>query len=218
MRSAGGVIMMSFGMRFIAVVASTGIVAAIAVLRLGSGFHDPLHRSNAAPAAPMQAAPPSNDPSAAIVENLQRRITALESRNEASTAVPGPAPSPAPPPQAAPRPPPPSSVQLDRLARTEARDRAWADAYERDVRASLAATFKDDRVTQVSCATSICRIAVEHPSQASGADFIRRFWTVLPEGYAGVHFQPGVDGDGKNNTVLHLIRKGYADSVLSINE
>jgi hypothetical protein len=209
---------MNSSIRFIAVTASTGIVAAIAVLRFGSGSHDPLHRSNEPPAARIPAAPASNDPSAAIVENLQRRITALESRNDGSTAVQGPASSPPAPPQAATRTPPPSSVQLDRLARTEARDPAWADAYERGLRASLAATFKDDRVTQVSCATSLCRIVVEHASPAGGADFIRRFWTALPEGYAGVHFQPGVDGDGTNNTVLHLVRKGYADSVLSMND
>jgi hypothetical protein len=169
-------------------------------------------RASEAPAAPL------GDPSASLAD-LERRLSALERRppevEAPSQGVRMSAPSPAPSAKPLPRKPPPTSEQLDRYAQTEGRDRTWADAYERDVRASFAAAFKDDLVREVSCGTSLCKIVVEHSSRATAGAFGRGFWTALPDGYAAAHLQPSPDEPGSGaSSVIHVIRQGYAEAVL----
>jgi hypothetical protein len=95
----------------------------------------------------------------------------------------------------------------------EGRDPQWSAGYERDVRSAFAKNFSTSSVREAKCATSVCRIEVEHPSATDQGTFLTQFLNVLPEGFRGVHFTKGTDSNGNPVTTLLLIRKGYEDAV-----
>src|SRR5579863_5008012 len=58
----------------------------------------------------------------------------------------------------------PDRARLAQRFGAEPRDERWAVGYERATRAALADAFPQDRVVALSCATSLCRILVDHRS------------------------------------------------------
>ena len=143
--------------------------------------------------------------SALAIAALERRLAALESKPAAAEArPPGPKSQPAPLARQ-----PPSPADLDRLVDTQSRDQSWARAYEMALTTSLAADFKDDPIREAKCASSVCRVVVEHASPANAMTFVNRFWASLPDGYEGAHYEPLVGPNGERTTVLHILRRGF---------
>jgi len=173
------------------------------------------------PSPTVQARAAADEEQEAVLAGIERRVAALETRSPSSPRLPTPAVSaakveaprvPSNPPKRS-----PTTEQLDDVLETEGRDSAWARQYERDTQSALANAFKDEHVREVRCATSVCRIVVEHSTMANEADFKRRFWTALPDGYAGAQFSSGVDNDGTHTTSIRVIRKGYENALFETN-
>jgi len=152
--------------------------------------------------------------SAPTLASLERRLRAIEARSVENKS---PESAPTETHHAEPRPPPrrsaPTREELDAVMRNETRDRSWADAYERGVLTSFRASFAGSRIREVSCATSLCRVVVEHSSAAEERAFTRQVSDALPEGYASYRLQPRVADDGTRSSIVHVIRAGYANAV-----
>lgn len=107
----------------------------------------------------------------------------------------------------------PTVAHMDDLVKKEPRDRKWADEYELATEEALAKNFSDDKITDIECATSLCRLSVAHQSELAQAEFGTKFWASLPPGYAAWHTELGHDADGKPTTIVHVIREGYMEAV-----
>jgi len=179
-------------------------------------------RSQRAPGKPLAAAPTAEETRDApfasgpdpMVTALDQRLAALERRSsEARPAEGDAAPATATPPRLPPARAVPSPAELSALVDTQPRDSQWANAYEHAIVSSYASSFHDDRVREAKCAESVCRVVVEHTSPANAMAFEARFWTALPEGYEGAHFEPQTSADGTQTTVLHVLRRGFMEGV-----
>jgi hypothetical protein len=160
-----------------------------------------VHKSEVAPASDLS--------------ELERRLSAVERKADepthyvvvndpAAASVQAPA---APNPSSAPARPAPSPAALDNLIDTEPRDPGWSRNYEHTLTEAFSTTFPGEKIQQVSCATSACRLVVEHSSVDGERQFNNRFWTAMPP-YDAIHYEPHKEGD-VSSTVLQIIRKGY---------
>jgi hypothetical protein len=199
--------------RTIVLVASTCVAVGVCVATWSLRARPTETKAATTSSAPHVDAPPAPSDPSAVIDALERRLAALENRPPVPPgAHPVPAPAASAMASARPHAPPPKISEVDALIEKEPRDARWATAYERDVTAAFAATFKDARVRESRCATSACRIVVAHGSPTGAMQFASQFWAALPEGYGAAHFEDQTGSDGSRTTILHVLRKGYFDT------
>jgi hypothetical protein len=175
------------------------------------------HRDHAISKTPdTQAAPAADD----RVSELEARVRELEHRPAAS-----PQPKPtvkvvasaassadAPPPEKRPT----ITVQgMQTTVESESKDAAWAPQYERNLSASFAQNYPDERITDLDCRTSMCRLKVQSESTEKQEAFLSHFWVALPSGFAGAWSgPPGLDEKGAPSSLIYIVRQGHESEVI----
>jgi hypothetical protein len=174
------------------------------------------------------ATAPSDD----ALDSLRDRVASLENESQAlhatiaarglpgegKGATPRVARSPADGTMSAARPSPhhrgrPNFAAIEQAVKAEPRDKAWAPSAEREIGETLAKSFPDATVRELTCATSACRAVVQNSSADAQRELVATYWASMPAGYAGVLYHRQSDENGTPTTVMQLIRSGY-DGVL----
>jgi hypothetical protein len=96
---------------------------------------------------------------------------------------------------------------LEGTVEREQRDPAWAPGFEQQIRKGLQAGLPGERIADVSCRSTLCRVELDHSAPLAREDFINKATDVLPPGLV-MHLQK-IDREGHSLTVIHLIRAGY---------
>jgi hypothetical protein len=98
---------------------------------------------------------------------------------------------------------------------SEPRDAAWAPEYERNLAASFAEKYPGERITELDCRTSLCRVQVRHDSPESQAAFLAHFWVALPSGFSGVWSgPPRSDEKGTATSLIYVTREGHESEIV----
>jgi hypothetical protein len=193
------------------------LVAASAALALGAlalGYVRS-KRDVARPVARVQESAAATDSRDDDVAELRRRVASLEATPRQTSSSLGAATKPAlkrvsSAPPSAQRRPTPSAQDMDDALRLDPRDASWARQYEQDTRTLVARQFPGDTVTELTCASSLCRMRVEHPNAAAQHAFEARFWSALPAGYSSAHMEPvAASGAEPAGSVVYVLRKDH---------
>jgi hypothetical protein len=99
--------------------------------------------------------------------------------------------------------------KLHDLVAGERRDVAWAPANEQKLRDLAAKQPGETVIDEVSCKTSVCRVAFVHTSQADQHNFLEGFRRELPDDTLAANFDPTAVENGHPKTVCHIFRRGY---------
>jgi hypothetical protein len=102
-------------------------------------------------------------------------------------------------------------ARLDRVLESQAADGGWARDYENEITRSLnSEALREDKVTELGCRRSLCRMRIRHASKSTYESFVESFIAVAPPNQGLFARRTGDEQNGYE-TVLFLARLGSND-------
>ena len=96
---------------------------------------------------------------------------------------------------------------LERKYVTEPVDRSWGDKESDEIRNAIGDGLRGTRLTSVQCASSLCKVVLDHDTAADQHEAARQMTRLAPN-HAGVFFHYDEDPN-QPRTTLYVLREGF---------